>query len=132
MGSIARMCSYKNSNSHLKIQKDWILFLMFIRKTVWRVKLEKIEEQEWEYLSVKIPRIVKIFKSSGEMTPTRRSYSKWSLKLLSKFQKHWLPSLQQLEVKLCPILPWRSWALSPAIIKRLTQDYCYTSLMELT
>ena len=78
-----------------QIQKGWILFLMFITKTVWRVKPEKIEEEEWEYLSVKIPRFVKIFKSSWEMTPTRRSYSKWSLKLLSKFQKHWLP-LQQL------------------------------------
>ena len=36
-----------------------------------------------------------------------RNDTKWSLRLLSKFQKHWLPSLQQLEVKLCRILHWR-------------------------
>ena len=110
-----------------QIQKGWILFLMFITKTVWRVKPEKIEEEEWDYLSVKILRFVKIFKSSWEMTPTRWSYSKWLGRLLTKFQKHWLPLLQQLLVKLCSILPWRSWTLSPAIMKRLTQDYSYTS-----
>ena len=30
----AGMSSFQNSNSHLKIQKDWILFLMLITKTV--------------------------------------------------------------------------------------------------
>ena len=131
MGSIVRMSSYQNSNSHLKMQKDWILFSMFVTRAVWRVKPEKKEDEKWEYLYLKIPRLVKIFKSSWEMTPTRWSYSKWSLRLLSKFQKHWLPSSQQLEVNLRSIHPWRSWTLSPAIMKGLTQGNTYASLMEL-
>ena len=130
MGSIAKMSSYQNSNSHLKIQ---ILDLVF---DVYNENSLKSQIRENRGGGMR--------KSACKVTPICNDFQKFMRNDTNKTElfKIVAEAVIQIPETLATIVATigskivsnsslESWTLSPAIMKRLTQDYPYTSLMEL-